>query len=282
MFDHQNADEGIVVQIPTLIKSHFAAGGRRVVEVQASSETVDFDGDCILQKALLGSASSFIARGHLDIDHISELGARYGIPNPESYIVGKPLEVKDIGGGNTSVVGEIARNVRPVHTSRKSQDDFWDSLQPGSTVKWLSSVYGYPTDMVDCRDVQCTDNYGEDIRRFLIKGFDWRSLAFTETPKNTQLKNAARVLTAKSFVENMLKQRDAAVAKAKPKSMVDLETMRTCPSCGVETYPTTIGYRTHFEKCLGFEPGESEIYAHAAMHSLRKSQILRKVDLVKN
>src|ERR1700743_2718026 len=101
-------DDAVIVDFPILIKAATTAEGRRMIEVEASSEECDSEGDVILQKALLGSAKSFVRTGH--IDHISEMGERMGIPNPESYIIGHPTEVKDIGGGRTSVVAEIMRS----------------------------------------------------------------------------------------------------------------------------------------------------------------------------
>ena len=88
-------DRAVVAQIPCVIKSYHQSGsGRRVVEVQASDESVDYYGDIVMQDALLKSAESFVATGHLDIDHLSELGARMGISDPSSYIVGRPLSVR--------------------------------------------------------------------------------------------------------------------------------------------------------------------------------------------
>ena len=82
--------DGYIVEIPCIVKAKASTDGKRLVSVEASSEAVDSEGDVILQKALLDSSKSFVATGHIDIDHLSELGDRLGIANPTSYIIGRP------------------------------------------------------------------------------------------------------------------------------------------------------------------------------------------------
>src|SRR5690242_6874067 len=103
---YDDGPEALCIDIPVLIKAK-TDGDRRLVEVEASNEAVDSEGDIIKQSALLGGASAFVATGHLDIDHYSEIGERLGIANPTDYIVGVPVEVKDLGKGRTGVLGEL-------------------------------------------------------------------------------------------------------------------------------------------------------------------------------
>lgn len=198
----QNFTEAFVADIPAIVKAVESKDGKRKIEVEASSEELDAEGDIIAQGALLGSADEFIKSGHLDIDHISELGARMGISNPESYIIGRPLEVKDIGGGRTSVVGEIARSRDGIHDPKKNRyDAFWDSLHTDPPVRWRASVYGFPKgNMVDdCRSQVCESG----AKRFHIKGMSWRSLALTRNPVNESLTGYAKVVKATAWVEMM-------------------------------------------------------------------------------
>lgn len=196
-------DSAVVLMMPTIVKAREpTSDGRRIVEVQASTEEVDLDGDVILQSALMGSAASFVQNGHLDLDHYSEFGQRLGIPDPASYILGRPLEVKALSGNRTSVVGEIRKSIDgKVDTFRNRYDDFWESLRSSPPVQWYSSVYGYPKPgMVDdCSEEMCQLG----ATRLLIRGFDWRSLAFTRNPKNTALTGAAKIVMAKSFTANL-------------------------------------------------------------------------------
>lgn len=198
-----NFNDAFVADLPAIVKAHEDRDGRRMIEVQASSEAVDAEGDVIAQSALLDSASEFVKSGHLDIDHISELGHRMGISNPESFIIGRPVEVKDVGGGKTSVVGEISRS-KDGHNPKKNRfDAFWDSMQQDPPVKWRASVYGFPKgEMVDdCRSTTCESG----AKRFYIKGMSWRSLALTRNPVNESLTGFAKILKAQTFVDLMVK-----------------------------------------------------------------------------
>ena len=198
--------DAVLLDIRAIIKAETTADGRRLVSVEASSEDVDSQGDVVLQSALLNSSASFIASGHLDIDHISELGDRLGIPNPLSYIVGQPLEVRDLGGGRTEVLGEISRHPDGSHDPNTRQyDAFWESLQAVPSVRWRASIFGYPiAEMVeDCQNKACSTG----ATRFVIKGIDWRSLAFTRNPINTSLNGFAKIISAKSHVEALIKSR---------------------------------------------------------------------------
>ena len=105
-------DGAVIARMHAVIKARpLEANGRRIVDVECSNESVDYDGDVILQKALLDSAQSFIASGHLDIDHLSEFGSRLGISNPTFYIIGRPIEVRGEAGERTFVQGEISRSI---------------------------------------------------------------------------------------------------------------------------------------------------------------------------
>lgn len=196
MFDGRS----FIVSLPAIIKAHTSKDGKRIVEVEASNQEIDSEGDMILQKALLDSSESFIKSGHCDIDHISELGHRMGIPNPSAYIVGRPIEVKDYGKGCTGVVSEIRKAADgKCDPTRNKYDEFWESLNTDPPVKWSASIYGFPkSGMIDdCRRQACDS----DATRYVVRGIDWRSLAFTTKPINSSLTRYAKVVTAKSFIE---------------------------------------------------------------------------------
>ena len=268
--DDVQLDRAIVARLPALVKARPADGsGRRIVSVEASTEEVDADGDVVFQKALLDSAAGFVANGHLDLDHKSEFGERMGIADPASYIVGRPLSVQAAQEGHTFVEGEISKSLDgtfdPVHNHF---DEFWGSLQRDPPVQWYSSIYGFPTDLDDCAKGGRSPT---GATRFVIKAIDWRSLAFTRTPKNTALRGAARIVTAKAFLAELI----AAKAEAMPPSMLPLnvpQTMddayaaSTCKACGVHEMPSLLGYRRHFAKCCGAAPGAADLLAHAVMY----------------
>lgn len=206
-------DDALIISLPVSIKSHLEKSGQRVVEVEASCEQVDLEGDLIEQKALLDSALTFVKTGHLDIDHISEIGHRLGIPNPDSYIVGRPLEVKDIGDKRTSVVGEIRRSLDGSHEPMKNRyDAFWDTLHSSPPVQWRASIYGFPpSDAVeDCTGKVCASG----AKRYHIRAIDWRSLAFTRNPINDKIKGFAKVVSAKALIGALLKGGDPSLPAA--------------------------------------------------------------------
>lgn len=264
-------DRGIVARIPVLIKARPAdVSGRRIVEVEASTETIDVDGDMIMQDALLKSAASFVNSGHLDIDHLSEFGYRLGIPDPSSYIIGRPLDVRSGPNRTTFVEGEISKAIDgKIDPVRNRFDEFWQSLQRDPPVTWFSSIYGWPTDL---EDFSKSAGSNSGITRYLIKSLDWRSLAFTRSPKNTGLTSQARIVTAKSYLVEL--------AKALPgmehdiPSMAALTQSAVCPICSVHTLPSLLGFRQHFIACKGAPFGMADIYAHAIMHQTNMSRAL--------
>jgi hypothetical protein len=285
-------DRAVIARLPAVIKALPAdASGRRIVEVEASTESVDFDGDVVLQSALLGSADSFVATGHLDIDHLSEFGARMGIPDPSSYIVGRPMDVRKADGGRTFVRGEIARtNDGKFDPAANKFDEFWASLQRDPPVMWFSSIYGFPTDLDDCRSGKCASG----ATRYLIKSIDWRSLAFTRSPKNTALSSPTRIISAKAYVAEIAKAFGNAafaptapptmqgmggppIGTTLPNNMSDVWAHKSCTGCGVHAAPSLLGYRSHFAKCLGFPAGASDLYAHATMY---KHAMVQKVPML--
>ena len=263
-------DRAIVARIPALVKARTPDGsGRRVVSVQASGEAVDTDGDIVLQKALIDGAPGFVAKGHLDLDHKSEFGERLGIPDPSSYLVGRPLSVQPAEGGDTFVEGEISRSRDGTYDpARNHYDEFWGSLMMDPPVQWYASIYGFPTDVDDCTAAACT---GTRASRFVIKAIDWRSLAFTRSPKNTALSSPTRIVTAKAFMAEL---RAKAVPPgppvtpllAVPQTMDDVSAAAKCDGCEVHKAPSLPGYRTHFAKCCGFHPGMADVFANALMY----------------
>lgn len=258
-------DKAVVARLPVIIKAlPVDTSGRRIVEVEASCEAVDYDGDVVLQEALLRSAASFVATGHLDLDHMSEFGARLGIPDPASYIVGRPLEVTSAEGKRTFVRGEIRRSIDgTVNPARNRYDEFWESLQSDPPVQWYSSIYGFPTDMENCQSGMCTDT---GALRYLIKAMDWRSLAFTRTPKNTALRDATRIVTAKSYFAELAKSMSTQVPTIMPQTMDDVMAAQACPNCEVHKAPSLLGYRQHFMVCKGWPAGVADVCAHAISH----------------
>lgn len=284
MFD----EAALCVQLPCIIKARMD-GDRRLVEVEASNQECDSEGDVILQQALLGSADSFVKSGHLDIDHLSEIGERIGIARPSDYIVGVPTEVIDLGGGRTGVKGELHKSGRP------KADELWDSLKADPPIRWQASIYGFPVpgQVVDARVAKSQDLMG--ATRFLVKSLDWRSLAFTRNPINTAIKGSARIVTAKAMVAFM-KSKMPHLADAVSKVAEEVQVMPVdyilpprnreemmghfhyhiqkgrCPFAGGTMGNSVFNFRSHFTNCCGEAPWDADIKALALMHLLKREK----------
>lgn len=278
-------DTAIFLQIPVIVKAR-EEDGRRLVEVEASNEVKDSEKDIIKQAALLNSADSFVKSGHLDIDHLSEIGDRLGIQRPSDYIVGVPTKVKDLGGGRTGVVGELHQK------GRAKADELWDSLKAMPPVRWQASIYGFPIpgQIVDCRVAKGGD-FPEDTR-YIVNGIDWRSLAFTRNPVNTAIKGAAQIVTAKSMLAIMKARMPFDMEKSSVETMVSMpapvdyilsprnreELMGhylyhikrgRCPFNDTGR-SSIVDFTNHFCQCCGDPEWEADIKALALMHLLKR------------
>jgi hypothetical protein len=195
--------KAMVMEMPCIIKAS-SRDGRRIIELEASNESMDLEGDVILQSALLKSKESFLRYGALDIDHISEIGDRLSPPiyNMTDYVVGRPLEVNDLGNGRTGVVGEISKS----SDSAAKCEELWRSLTMNPPVQWRASIYGYPVmdEVRDCTQTACSHG----ATRYLVSGIDWKSLALTRNPMNDKITGYARVVSAKSFIGSTQKASD--------------------------------------------------------------------------
>jgi hypothetical protein len=281
--------EAYIIPLDVVVKAVKDDGsGRRMVEVEASSEDVDDQGDIVLQSALLNSAASFIKSGHLDLDHYSEIGHRIGILDPSSYIVGRPTEVKDIGGKRTSVVGEIMRaRDGKFDSDGNKYDGFWKTLQSDPPVHWSASIYGFPSDIQDCTEKACSNG----ATRYVVKAIDWRSLAFTRKPVNKSLKGYAKIVTAKSYGDEIRKDMmnpmglsDVAEPQpgmsffqpVMPNTMDSLwgayhrHMKSACPYCREGN--SVLAFKDHFMFCSGASPETADLFAHALMYMILKDR----------
>ena len=195
-------DSDYIIEIPAIVKALPTADGSRKIAFEASNEAVDSEGDVILQKALLDSAPTFLknAKG-IDLDHLSEVGSRYGL-NPQEFVVGRPLRVFDMGEGRTGVEGELFKN-------NKHADEIWEGLTNGAGRPWRASIYGfphseYPDSLVDIRKSADHPNpYG--ATRFIVKKLIWQSVALTQSPVNDSITGTARIIKSKSFLARIAK-----------------------------------------------------------------------------
>ena len=191
MFD---ADAAEFLSFPDLLKATpHEEGGDRFVYIEASNETRDFHGEKVLAKALAESAPYYQQYGNLDLDHVSVVGARRGIPNPYLYEIGNPVEVV-AGGDRTFVKGAIFKGDTDVAAHANA---FWDSITKLNPAKrWYPSVGG----AVIGRAVQI-DPVTERPTP-VITAVRWSNIGFSATPVNPAVPGVSTVpfgLLAKSF-----------------------------------------------------------------------------------
>jgi hypothetical protein len=284
--------EPLCISIPAVIKAS-TESGRRIIEVQASSQDLDSEGDIIRQTALLESAKSFISRGIIDIDHLSEIGHR--IPNlpqpPAHYVIGRPLEVKDIGDGCTAVKAELFQYDESNPATHKAQE-IWQSLTTDPPIPYRASIFGYPTadGYVDVRSAKSAETYG--ATRYLVSKMDWRSLALTRRPVNDSLTGVARVCTEKALIKalsmrksymepietgspagdfianNMLAPRTR--EELKGAHWVEHIKKGRCPHAGGTLGNSVSSFREHFCNCCCMDPWQADLAALALMYLLKR------------
>lgn len=278
-------DAGFFIELPTVVKAK-QDGDRRMVEITASKQVIDDEGDLILQSALLDAGPAFCRNGVLDKEHISEIGYRFGVSNPTDYVVGNPIEVRDFGDGATGVIGELQRG-------RLHADEIWTGLNASPPVRWQASIYGFPTPngLLDARVTKAEDMMG--AKRYLVKAIDWRSLAFTMHPICASV-DAARVYTAKAYVEVMKSRFPGAASVSKMENYAQVEPINyilpprnreelmghlmyhmrkgRCPAVNQETGASVDNFRRHFSTCCGESEWDADIKALALMHLLKREK----------
>ena len=263
------ANDLVIIDLGEVVKASSGESGERLVAVEASNEQSDSEGDVILQKALLDSADSFLKNGHLDIDHISEIGHRMHIQDPHRYIVGYPNSVHDIGEHRTAVKGTIFKNkdgsVDPV---KYVYDSFWCSLNTDPPTKWRASIYG------NAKDVGTKPG----VKRHVVTSIDWKSLAFTRRPVNQGLKGEASIITAKAYVEELKSESSQLGTFYDPPAGRDdmihdytEHLTKGCPCTDAGSYISVSSVRNHFMKCRGLSFDYADL-ASVALISIVKSR----------
>lgn len=200
-------NDAVIIQFPTLVKADIIKG-KRIIEFEASCALRDFEGDVISQESLMGSADYFLSQGHIDLEHYSELGllpqySWLGIKDPSSWIIGKPLEVMDLGNYRTGIKAEIKQHPSGHSDPLVNKYDWvWQQLLNEQGL-WKASVYGYPGS--DTQEGGCILGTDGQVcaTRYLIKSFRWHSTALTRNPINKGIKHPVTIIAAKSFVAKM-------------------------------------------------------------------------------
>ena len=134
--ESQSADS-LFVGLDFLKATPHTEGERRFVHFEASNDALDQEGERILKSALFADREFYLAKGNIDLEHLTILGYRMVDPatgrllikNPRDYEIGLPVEVRDTAHA-IFAKGEIYRG-------HEQADKIWHSIttqtppQPG-------------------------------------------------------------------------------------------------------------------------------------------------------
>jgi hypothetical protein len=173
------------LSVTSLLKATpVTVGEDRFVYLEASNESVDQQGEVVLAKALADSANYYLKFGNIDIDHISQIGAKAGIPNYELFEIGRPIDVR-IENGSTFVKAQIYRGNG---VAADNANAFWSSITDLNPPKrWYPSVGG---SVISKSIVIDPDT---KAKKAVINKVRWTNVAFSRTPVNSNLSSVSTV-----------------------------------------------------------------------------------------
>lgn len=173
------------LSVTSLLKATPVTEGEdRFVYFEASNEAVDQQGEIVLAKALEESASYYLKFGNIDIDHISQIGAKAGIPNYELFEIGRPIDVR-IDSGSTFVKAQIYRGNG---VAAENANAFWSSVTDLTPPKrWYPSVGG---SVISKSIVIDPDT---KAKKAVINKVRWTNVAVSRTPVNSNLSSVSTV-----------------------------------------------------------------------------------------
>lgn len=158
--------------------------GERIIYIEASNEALDQQNEMVMAKALADSADYYLRFGNLDLDHLTQIGAKGGIADYALYEIGRPLEVK-VTGGRTLVKGQVYSGTGPV---AEKANQFWSSLTEISPPqRWYPSVGGAVLEKALDIDPKT------GAKRAVIKKVRWTNIGFSKTPVNAAVPTVSTV-----------------------------------------------------------------------------------------
>ncbi|HET8550866.1 MAG TPA: hypothetical protein VFM97_00130 [Gammaproteobacteria bacterium] len=181
----EQAVGGEFFSISEMLKAHPSVeSGERYVYIEASNEALDQQNETVLARALADSADYFLRYGNLDIDHVTQIGAKVGIPNYELFEIGRPVDVR-IDGPRTFVKGEIFTGDGP---AAEKANNFWESLTAiDPPQRWYPSVGG----KVLAKSTEF-DPETQGKRTFVTQ-VRWTNIGFSKTPVNQEVPTVSAV-----------------------------------------------------------------------------------------
>ena len=158
--------------------------GKRFVYFEASNENRDYEGERVLAKALAESADYYLKFGNVDVDHITVVGARRGIPDYNYFEIGRPIEVK-VNPPQTFVKAQLYTGESK---AAEKANQVWESLTKlNPPARWYPSVSG----AISERGVEIDPVTKESCA--IIKKVRWTNVGLSRTPVNTTVGTVATI-----------------------------------------------------------------------------------------
>lgn len=156
--------------------------GERIIYLEASNEKEDIQRETVLSKALDQGKDYFLKYGNFDIDHITRIGAKIGIPDYLSYEIGQPREVK-VRDGSTWVKGVIYQGDGALINKANM---FWDSItKQKPPQRWYPSISGAQPQ----KEIKTVNKRTKTYVTSLL----WNSIGFSKTPVNDNVSQISTV-----------------------------------------------------------------------------------------
>ena len=173
MFD---ADRYEFLSFPGLLKATPSTeGGDRFVYFEASNEARDLQGEVVLAKALADSADYYLRFGNLDVDHVTQVGAKAGIPDYLLFEIGKPVEVR-AAEPSTFVKAQIYSGSGQM---AEKANQVWESLtELNPPARWYPSVGGGILEKGQVLDP------ATGVSHTVVRKVRWTNVGLSRTPVN--------------------------------------------------------------------------------------------------
>lgn len=173
------------LSLPGMLKATpMSEGGARLLYFEASNEALDQQGEVVLSKALAESADYYRRFGNVDIDHVTQIGAKSGIPDYNLFEIGRPDDVR-VDGKRTLVKATLYQGAGPMAAKA---NQVWESLTALTPpARWYPSVGGAVLEKSQDIDPE-THN-----RRTVVKRVRWTNVALSRTPVNQTVPTVSTV-----------------------------------------------------------------------------------------
>ncbi len=159
-------------------------GGERFIYLEASNEALDQQNEVVLSKALEASADYYLQYGNIDLDHLTQVGAKAGISDYNLYEIGRPVDVR-VDGTRTFVKGQIFSGVGP---AADKANQFWNSITGvNPPQRWYPSVGGAVLEKATDIDPE------SHAKRSLVTKVRWTNIGMSKTPVNSQVPTATTI-----------------------------------------------------------------------------------------